>query len=186
MTGAPNIRQTVGCGGLPSPFLSAPNVMSTRSESIRGRGSRASLPLLGILVLSAAPACTTQTVERPVPTSEMAGMAPSLSVERFLQAVNARDYASMAGLFGTVEGPIEGDRAELEVRMDLMAQVLRHDDYRIVSQSTVPGRATSTTRIGVDLTVGQRIVPDVEFLVVRSTGDRWLIEQVDLEAVTGG
>jgi hypothetical protein len=116
----------------------------------------------------------------------MAGMAPSLSVERFLQAVNARDYASMAGLFGTAEGPIQGDRAELEIRMDLMSRVLRHDDYRIASQSTVPGRATPTTRVGVDLTVGQRVVPDVEFLVVRSTGDRWLIEQVDLEAVTGG
>lgn len=186
MTGPPVVRQTVTCGGFPSPFLSAPNVMSTRSMSIRGRGSRAWLPVFGVLVLSAASACSTQTVERPVLTSEMAGVAPSLSVERFLQAANARDYASMAGLFGTASGPIQADRRELEVRMDLMARVLQHDDYRIASQATVPGRATPTTRVGVDLTVGQRVVPNVEFLVVRSTGDRWLIEQVDLEAVTGG
>jgi hypothetical protein len=92
----------------------------------------------------------------------------------------------MAALFGTAAGPIEGERTQLEVRMDLMAQVLTHQDYRIASQAAVPGRQSPTTRVGVDLTIGGRVVPDVEFLVVQSQGDRWLIEQVDLEAVTGG
>jgi hypothetical protein len=136
-------------------------------------------------LLLTASACTTQAVPRPT-SSAMAGMAPSLSVERFLQAVNARDYESMAALFGTADGPIEGQRMDLEVRMDLMAQVLTHQDYRIASQAQVPGRESPTTRVGVDLTIDGRVVPNVEFLVVQSQGDRWLIEQVDLEAVTGG
>ena len=159
--------------------------MSTRVASPCTPGSKAWWPTVIAVMLWAASSCTTQAVPRPV-SSEMAGVAPSLSVERFLQAVNARDYESMEALFGTAEGPIQGERMDLEVRMDLMAQVLTHQDYRVVSQASVPGRESPTTRVGVDLTVGGRVIPDVEFLVVRSRGDRWLIEQVDLEAITGG
>lgn len=159
--------------------------MSTRKHSIRTHGPLARWPAVVAALLWAGSACTTQTVTPPT-NSAMAGMAPGLSVERFLQAVNARDYESMASLFGTAEGPIQGERMDLEVRMDLMAQVLTHEDYRVASQTAVPGRATPTTRVGVDLTIGGRFIPNVEFLVVRSQGDRWLIEQVDLEAVTGG
>ena len=49
----------------------------------------------------------------------LAGVAPQLSVERFLQAANARDFEAMERLFGTHDGPISGDRLELEVRMSL-------------------------------------------------------------------
>ena len=170
---------------IPAVLSSALNVMSTIYAPIRGHAPRIWSRTLALALLLGLVSCTTQAVPRPV-SSDMAGMAPSLSVELFLQAVNARDYETMSSLFGTAEGPIQGNRTDLEIRMDLMAQVLAHEDYRLASQSAVPGRQTQTTRVGVDLTIGRRLIPNVEFLVVRSAGDRWLIEQIDLEAVTGG
>ena len=44
-------------------------------------------------------------------------MLPVLSVERFLQAANAKDLTAMRQLFGTHDGPISGERKDLELRM---------------------------------------------------------------------
>jgi hypothetical protein len=111
-------------------------------------------------------------------------VAPVLSVERFLQAANANDYDAMARLFGTPSGPIQGDRSEIELRMDAIARVLRHEDYRVVSESAVPGREVPTTRIGVDLTIAGERIPDVAFHVVQTEGGRWMVQEIDLEAIT--
>lgn len=128
-------------------------------------------------------ACTTQRVSGGG-SDEMAAVAPMLSVERFLAAANAGDYEAMARLFGTSSGPIEGDRAEIELRMDAISRVLRHDDYRIVGEASVPGRADPTTRVGVDITVGTQVIPNVAFHVVRTQGGRWMVQEIDLEAIT--
>ena len=151
-------------------------------------------------------ACVTRTAG-PDP---MAGVGSSLAVERFLQAANARNLDDMASLFGTADGPIidtggsfgcafkkigswfgmsDACRTyqEVELWMHTLSQVLAHEDYRIVSESDVPGRMHTTTRIGVDLDLpgGQR-APDVGFLVVRAGGDgHWLIEEIELEKITG-
>ena len=135
-------------------------------------------------------ACTTQVVQRPAPqpqsTGELAAIAPQLSVERFLQAVNARDYESMRRLFGTYDGPFEGERTQVEIQMATLAEILRHSDYRIVSEQLEPGREHRTQRIGVSLTIGQRTYPNVPFLVVESRDGSWLIEEIDVQAVTNG
>ncbi|HSR43139.1 MAG TPA: hypothetical protein VLL48_13220 [Longimicrobiales bacterium] len=158
--------------------------MPQRSEKTALQGVAQPLLLLVAACVAILPAaCTTRQVSPP-PSTEMAGMGPLLTVERFLQAVNARDYVSMAALFGNAEGPIEGERTELEVRMDLMARILRHRDYGIASQDPVPGRQHPTTRIGVDLQIERQRVPDVGFMVVRSNDGRWLVEEIDLEKVT--
>jgi hypothetical protein len=111
-------------------------------------------------------------------------VAPVLSVERFLQAANAKDYQAMAALFGTPSGPIEGDRSDIELRMDAIARVLGHEDYRIASEAPVPGREVPTTRIGVDLTIAGEVIRDVAFRVVQNGGGRWLVQEIDLEAIT--
>jgi pimeloyl-ACP methyl ester carboxylesterase len=131
-----------------------------------------------------------------------------LSVERFLQAANIRDFEAMARIFGTADGPIIedtgggfscafrrmgswiglGDRCvswiEIELRMDAISQILRHQDYRIRSESSVAGRTRPTTRIGVDIERGGILYPDVPFFVVQASDGRWLIEQVDLARMT--
>ena len=143
---------------------------------------------------------------RAVQTSAVAAVAPQLSVERFLQAVNARDYAGMARIFGTTDGPMGDtgssfgcfwkkigaafggsscrDWRDVELQMDALALILQHVDYQIVSEGGVAGRRQSVTRIGVDLTLPQnRVARDVTFVVVMSEG-RWMVEMIDLEKVT--
>lgn len=138
---------------------------------------------------------------------DAAGVAPLLSVERFLQAANGRDLDTMSRIFGTHDGPI-GDtgstfgcafkrmgswiglsdrcvsRVDVELRMDAIATILRHDDFRITGEQSVPGRVHPTSRVTVTLVRGGRTVPDVPFVVVRSGEGRWLVEQVDLERIT--
>jgi hypothetical protein len=135
--------------------------------------------LLVSLVLSA---CVTRTVQAP--SGEMAGMLPVLSVERFLQAANARDFEAMRQLFGTRQGPIDGERREIELRMAAIAEILRHEDYQIVEDRREPGREFPTTRVIVTITKAGRQIPDVPFLVIQTERGGWLVEQVDLEKIT--
>jgi len=139
----------------------------------------------------------------------MAGVGSSLTVERFLEAANGQDLEGMARIFGTAEGPILDTGStfgcafkkigswfgmsdacltyqEVELRMHAISQILQHEDYRIVSESDVPGRVDRTTRIGVDLVrAGGQQVADLGFLVVRAGGDgHWLIEEIELDKIT--
>jgi hypothetical protein len=147
----------------------------------------------------------TQQVQR---SAQSIAVAPMLSVERFLQASNARDYDAMARLFGSADGPVAntggalscafqrigswvglGDRCrsreEVEIWMATLSDVLRHQDYRITSERLEPGRRHVTNRIGVDLTREGQVIRDVPFLVVRTGSGSWLIEEIALERITG-
>jgi hypothetical protein len=147
----------------------------------------------------------TQQITGP---SEIASVAPQLSVERFLQAANQRDLASMSRLFGTAGGPM-GDtgstfgcffkkigswfggqscrrRQDVELQMATIANILRHDDYRITGEEQVAGRNSPAMRVLVDLTRGDTTVRGVPFIVVRAGGGQWLVENVDLSRVMGG
>ncbi len=144
-----------------------------------------------------------------IPSSQMAGVAPILSVERFLQAANTGDLDAMSRIFGTSSGSIADEmgnplgcgfkrigswiglgsrclnRQEIELRMNAIALVLEHSDYRIRGEREVPGRRAPTTRVGVDLTQRASVVNDVPFLVVRASDGRWLVEGIGLETVMG-
>ena len=167
-----------------------------------GRQMRSILLPALLLILGA---CTTTQI---MGSGEMAAVAPMLSVERFLQAANDRDLEGMARIFGTEDGPVietgstfgcmfkkmgswigMGDRCqtmqEVEITMDLLAQVLTHEDYTIASEANVPGRSHPTTRIGVDMTVRGQRYTDVPFIVVRGGENRWFIEEIGLERITG-
>ena len=143
-------------------------------------GLRALTALALVLVVSS---CATQTV-RNSGSGVVAGTSPLQSVERFLAAVNARDLDNMSELFGTRDGPMRRPKAEAEVHMDLLATVLEHKAYEIVAERMVPGRADPTTRVGVTLTIDDRVIPDVSFLTVRTAEGRWMVQEIDLERVT--
>ena len=168
----------------------------------RGHVLRACLVFAFTLLVTAG--CT-----QPVRRSQGGvAVAPMLSVERFLQASNARDYDAMARLFGTSNGPISdtggtfgcafkkmgswmglGSRCvrfeEVELRMATIAEVLRHQDYKIASERIEPGRSTTTNRVGVDLTRQGEVIRDVPFLVVRTASGSWLIQEIELQKLTG-
>ena len=140
----------------------------------------------------------------------MAASQPQLSVERFLQAANSRDLDAMARIFGTEQGSVLDttgstfgcafrrmgswiriserctNRQEIELRMDAIAYILRHDRYRISSEATVAGRRAPTTRVVVDLERGAERFTDVPFVTVRTPGGTWMIEEIGLERITAG
>lgn len=154
----------------------------------------------GTLVVSG---CTTVVQRGPG-----AGVVAQLSVERFLQAANDRDIESMGRLFGTKDGPILDTggtfgcfwkkigswfggtacvkRRDVEVRLDAIARLLQHSDYRITREEPVAGRLNGATRIFADLTVEGETVNGIPFVVVRTSGGQWLVEDVDLQKVMQG
>lgn len=144
------------------------------------------------------------------PAAPVAGVAPMLSVERFLQAANTQDLEAMARIFGTADGAIADATGsplgcafkrmgswirlsqrcvswqEIELRMNIIAMVLQHDDYRIRSETNVPGRQRPATRIGVDIVRGGERFTDVPFVVVRARDGRWMVEEIGLQRITAG
>ncbi len=74
---------------------------------------------------------------------------------------------------------------QVELEMDLIAEILTHDAYRIGSKARAPGRGRSTTRVEVDLTIRGREYERVPFYVVQPDNGRWLIQEIDLQRVTG-
>ena len=161
---------------------------------------------LGVLVLAAVvPTACTTTVVMP---SSAAPVAAQLSVERFLQAANQRDVVLMGNLFGTANGPMMDTGGsfgcafkrigswfggapcvtdpEVEVRMDLIASILTHQEYRVVREERVAGRPAPTTRVLVDMTVGGEPVTAVPFVVVQTPEGQWLVQEVDLQRVMAG
>ncbi len=155
-----------------------------------------------VLALVAPAACTT-TVIAPMPA---ASVGAQLSVERFLQAANERDVTSMGRLFGTADGPAMEtggtlgcafkkigswfggnsclSRQEVELRMDAIAMMLLHQDYRIISERQVAGRESLTSRVMVHMTTERGVdVPGVGFDVVRADSGQWLVEFIDLRQI---
>lgn len=150
-----------------------------------------------------ASACTTVIQSGPG-----AGVVAQLSLERFLDAAAARDIQAMGRLFGTNKGPIMNTgstfgcafkkmgtlfggsscvkKRDVEVRLAAIADVLRHDDYRVVREEAVPGRLNEARRIWVDFTVKGQRVADVPFVVVRMGNGQWLVEEVDLQRLMAG
>ena len=139
--------------------------------------------LILIFLVTLAGACTSQAVVN----QPQLRVAPALTVERFLQAANTRDLVTMSRLFGTDDGPIgdTGGRQEVELRMDLIAEILRHNDYQIVSERMVPGADFPSNRIGVDMALPDGTsVRDVGFTVLLESPNRWLVNVIELTKIT--
>lgn len=143
-------------------------------------------PMLVASLLAAMAGCGSAQVEAdPDPVSPSASPGPALAVERFLQAANANDLDTMMQLFGTADrsiAQIDG-QARAERRMHVLATLLHHDDFAIVSQQGVPGRLQEATELDVRLTRGEKSVV-VPHVVVRRQSGGWVIEKIDVEKLT--
>lgn len=115
----------------------------------------------------------------------MESPGPALVVERFLQAANTNDLYTMTQLFGTARRTIDQieSRERAERRMQVLASLLKHDDYTVRGQRAVPGRLNDATELLVELTTPERTVV-VPHLVVRRRDGGWIIERIDIEAIT--
>jgi hypothetical protein len=132
----------------------------------------------GLVVLTAA--CASST-----PQTGSFDLAPTMTIERFLRAANQNDLDTMAGLFGTRDGPISRtwSRQEIDDRMFLLASLLRHSDYTISGEQIVLGRRDEATRYEVRLVLQQGPI-QVPFTMVRARNDTWLIEEIGIERIT--
>lgn len=137
-------------------------------------------------VLAGMAGCSSTEVEPDrVPPASSPG--PSLTVERFLQAANGNDLNTMMELFGTADRTIVqiDGQSRAERRMHVLATLLHHDDFAILSQEGVAGRLSEATRLQVQLTRDGKTVV-VPHLVVRKRGGGWVIEKIDVEKLTQG
>lgn len=123
-----------------------------------------------------------------------------------MAAANSRDFQTMASIFGTHDGPV-GDTGssfgcfwkkigtifggsscekweDVEVRMDLISQVLLHEDYQIRGERSVAGTPYSTIRVSVDVVRSEGTTRDVGFTLVQMNDGRWMLQQIELEKLT--
>ena len=141
------------------------------------------------IVAIATAACVKQQVVNNSDGSTLpgrSGVGPSLVIEQFMRAVNAKDLARMAQLFGTKDGPIAGrdQREQVEQRMFAIASVLGHEDFEIQGEQLVPGRTTEATRVMVKVTISGKSHA-VPFTLVRYKENNWLVEQIGIDVITG-
>lgn len=122
----------------------------------------------------------------PPPKSTPGGASASEAVDRFMRLARQRDYVEMGWIFGTRQGPIiqRDPPAEVERRMFAIARVLEHERFELRAENPIPGSVGSAIRVDVRLHNRGRALT-VPFTAVRGPGERWFIEQVALEAVTG-
>lgn len=117
--------------------------------------------------------------------SPMEGPGPQLVVERFLAAANANDWQVMGQLFGMPDQTIaerDGPRRS-ERHMQLLASLLRHDDYAIRGRQQVPGRRDAT-KVIVEFVRGPAALA-VPFMVVRRDDGGWIIQEIqNIDALT--
>lgn len=146
--------------------------------------------LMGVLAILTASACgggSASSSAEPFRTPASQSQEPTLVVERFLRAANANDLETMTQLFGTARQTIverEGvNRAQR--RMYVLASILRHRDYSIQGQETVPGRIMDAIELKVRIETEDRTAV-VPFLVVRRNDGGFIIEQIGIESLTSG
>ncbi len=178
--------------------------MSADAGTGRRWRARTARVLLPRILLTAVAGCGGASMQaRPTPPGD-----PAEAVEIFLEAAGRRDHAAMARLFGTADGPI-GDRGgtlgcalrkagswirlgarcleqgEVELRMDVIAGILRHESYRVRLGGTVAGRGRAAMRVDAELDRAGRGAVAVPFVVIRTGDGVWLVEQVGLDRVVG-
>ena len=141
--------------------------------------------LIGLLVVAGA--CTTRTTvipatPSPASTSTVGQRSPREALATFLSAANAQDLQAMSAVWGDKDGSVRSSgkmgREEIEKREIIMMCYLKHDRYRVVSESP----AVDNERVlGVELTKG-KLARTAGFNMA-TDGSRWYVRSADLEAL---
>ncbi len=147
--------------------------------TIRGI-TQASRPVAAVAVAAATLSCGSQSR-----SSGPAPVSPDATVVAFLSAVRSGDLQDMSELWGNARGLAadQMDSETLEQRLTITRIYLEHQAYAIIERppDAVVSVASDEQVVWVRLT-RRGCAPIVPFTLTRF-GDRWLIRNVDLEAV---
>ena len=127
-------------------------------------------------------ACSSAAQQQPstgVSTNVVGADSPRQAVQQFLAAAHAQDLKAMALIWGTNDGPARDvvDHSQLEKREMIMECYVTHDSYAVLSE--VSGEKGSRV-LSVTLTKG-RLARESKFTAVKGRGDRWFIQDVELQ-----
>lgn len=149
-----------------------------RSSAVRFSGLLIAASLLS--------ACASAAPPRAAAAADPS-FAPAMTVERFLRAANQRDFDTMSSLFGTRDGSVrtQWSAREVDERMIIFANALRHQDYSIRGEEIVPGRRDEATQLTVRIVTAAGSTVDVPFTLVRTRrNSSWLVESFALDVLT--
>ena len=138
------------------------------------------LALVGLLVVAA---CA-----RPVSVGTAAnpnapgGATAREAVQKFMAAAKAQDLQAMSSVWGTREGPVRStmERQELEQREIILLCYLKHDRYRIVSESP----ATNGERVFDVETTYKDLTRSANFFATPGPAGRWYLRTFENEKLT--
>lgn len=142
------------------------------------------LPLL--LLIPALASCGGARTDLSAAPSAYGSPTPRAAVRTFLSAANRKDYQAMGRQFGTAAGPAEAAMgvAELEQRMVVLAEVLRHDQITL-ERADLAQLGPDRTRYVVQMTGTRNGRVRVPVVTVGTEEGRWYVERLDIDALSG-
>lgn len=138
------------------------------------------LALVGLLVVAA---CA-----RPVSVGTAAnpnapgGATAREAVQKFMAAAKAQDLQAMSSVWGTREGPVRStmERQELEQREIILLCYLKHDSYKITSESP----AANGERVFEVESTYKDLTRSANFFTTPGPAGRWYLRTFDNEKLT--
>ena len=109
-----------------------------------------------------------------------------LAVRTFLDAASADDYPRMWRVFGTKDGPAveQFGIPEIEARMIVLAQLLKNSGYHL-RVANLASYGPDRVRYEAQLEGTRKGNVVIPILTVPAGRDRWFVEQLDMDALTG-
>jgi len=105
--------------------------------------------------------------------------SPTTAIQRFLDAAKRKDLAAMEQVWGTEKGVASKtmSRRELERRELIMMQCLHHEKATLGAAGPSEG---GRLRIPVAMSIGTKRATPM-FTVSRDSGNRWFVENFDID-----
>ena len=138
------------------------------------------LAIVGLLVVAA---CTrTVSVGTAASPNTPGGATAREAVQTFLAAAKAQDLQAMSNVWGTSAGPARTtmDRQELEQREIILLCYLKHDSYKITSESP----AANGERVFEVESTYRDLTRAANFFATPGPAGRWYLRAFDNEKLT--
>jgi hypothetical protein len=144
------------------------------------------LSIVFMLVVAGVGACRRQVVVSSPPPGQQApavsgapgGATAREAAEKFLGAARVGDLDAMSLVWGTSAGPVRStmSRQEWEMREVVFMRCLRHDSWRIASESPAVGGE----RLMMVEIKWKDLTRSTSFYAVQAQDQRWYVRQFDM------